>query len=340
MSELRRDPVIGQWVIVHTHDSWVPENYQRDEIFLRQAASCQFCPGREHQTPPEVEAIRRDGSSPNTKGWQVRVVPNKFPALRIEGELNKHGVGMFDMSNGIGAHEVLIETPDHYRHIADLSQEEAFDVISKYQSRLIDLTRDRRFKYVVIFKNYGESAGASVEHPHSQIIALPMIPKFVLEEIEGAERYYVYRGRCVFCDKIEQEYADKKRIITENEDFIVFCPFVPRYPFESWIFPKRHSNDFGSMNSRELFHLSSILKETLYRVKIALGNPSYNYYLHVAPINYQRLESFHWHIEIVPNLTRVAGFEWGTGFYVVRTSPEMAAEYLRKVEIVNSGTSA
>ena len=340
MTELRRDPIIGQWVIVHTSDSWGPEAYEREKVILTQAATCQFCPGRENQTPPEIDAIRDNGFHPNSPGWRVRVIPNKFPALRIEGQLNKRGLGLFDISNGIGAHEVLIETPEHFKSIPDLTTAEVSEILQKYQSRLIDLAKDPRFKYVVIFKNYGESAGASVEHPHSQIIALPMIPKFVQEEIEGAEQYYVYRGRCVFCDEIEQEYQDQKRIISENEDFIAFCPYVPRYPFECWILPKKHSPEFRATAPAELHHLAAILKETLYRINGCLANPSYNYYLHVSPVNSPRLDSFHWHIEIVPNLSQVAGFEWGTGFYVARTSPEMAAEYLRKVVIPgsNSGT--
>ena len=330
MSEVRRDPIIGRWVIVEEHDkSWSPAEYEREPRVQKQGAVCQFCSGREAQTPPEVDAIRPGAYAPNATGWLSRVVPNKFPALRIEGELDRRGVGLYDMTNGVGAHEVLIETPDHNKNLADYSIEEVVNVIKMYQNRSASLARDKRFKYVMIFKNYGQSAGASVEHAHSQIIALPMIPKYVAEELEGAQKYYDFRGRCVFCDMIQQEYQDQKRIITSNDGFLSFCPFVPRYPFESWIFPKDHSVDFVTMQDKEREQLAAILKDVLLRIKICLSDPSYNFYLHVTPVDYENPQSYHWHIEIVPQLTRIAGFEWGTGFYVVRTAASAAAEYLR-----------
>ncbi len=331
MAELRRDPVIGRWVIVSTDNSLGPESYEKEDHTFKQAEVCQFCPGREYQTPPEVDCVREHGSHPNGPGWSVRVVPNKFPALRIEGDLDKRAIGLFDMSNGVGAHEVVIETPDHAKILADLSPQEIVYVIKKFQSRYINLAQDRRFKYIMIFKNYGESAGASVEHPHSQIIALPMIPRYVYEELEGARNYYKFRGRCVYCDMIQQEYEEQKRIVTENNDFIAFCPFTPRFPFENWIFPKKHHLKFEGLSEQEQYHLASILKEMLYRLKICLSDPSYNFYLHLAPVNYESQESFHWHIEIVPQLTRIIGFEWGTGLYYVQTAPFKAAEYLREV---------
>ncbi len=331
MTQLRRDPIIGRWVIVETKkNSLKPSDYDREDHTPRHAATCQFCPGREQQTPPEVDAIRREGTGPNTPGWSVRAVPNKFPALRIEGDLDKHGIGIYDMSNGIGAHEVLIESPDHHKQLVDLTVEEIVDVIRVYQNRSLSLAKDKRFKYIMIFKNYGESAGVSVEHTHSQLIALPMIPKFVLEELEGARAYYNYRGRCVYCDMMQQEREDKERIITENDSFFGFCPYVPRYPFESWILPKSHDCEFCSLSDEERLDLAGILKEMLSRLKGCLHDPAYNFYLHVAPVNSGDQKSFHWHIEIVPQLAREAGFEWGTGFYMVRTSPSKAAEYLRK----------
>lgn len=332
MAELRRDPIIERWVIVSTDDSIAPDGYEKEDHRLRQAATCQFCPGREHQTPPEVDVVRIDTTKPNGPGWSVRVIPNKFPALRIEGDLDKRGVGIYDLSNGVGAHEVLIETPDHSRQLADLTPQEIVNVIKKFQSRLISLARDKRFKYILLFKNYGESAGASVEHAHSQIIALPMVPKNVAEELEGAQEYFKYRGRCIFCDLIQQEYQDKRRIVTENTDFISFCPFVPRFPFENWIFPKSHTSKFETLNDQEVNHLALILKEILYRMKVCLSDPAYNFYVHLPPVNQEYGEGYHWHIEIVPQLTRLAGFEWGTEFYVVPTQPSKAAQYLREVK--------
>ena len=332
MAELRRDPVIGQWVIVYTENSLGPEYYEKEDHTPYHTATCQFCPGREYQTPFEVDAIRTGGSAPNSPNWQARVVPNKFPALKIEGNIEERWEGMFHMSNGIGAHEVLIETPVHEKHLADFTQGEVDDVIKLYQRRLRDLTKDRRFKYIIIFKNYGVSAGTSVEHAHSQIIALPMIPKYVLEEIKGTKAYYDQHKRCAFCDIVEQEYQDQERIILENDDFIAFCPFVSRYTFEYWIVPKQHPSKFSEMNDKERYALAGILRETLIRLKNCLSDPSYNYYLHVAPVNTEEAEEFHWHIEIVPKLTRTTGFERGTGFYVIRTSPKAAAGYLRNAQ--------
>ena len=349
MTEFRRDPIAGHWVLVHTEDSMGPKDFDIEDHAPYQQGICQFCAGRESFTPPEVDAVRLNGSSANHTGWNVRVVPNKFPALRIEGNIDKRLNGIFEMSNGVGAHEVIIETPDHSKQLADLSDEEVGYVLRKYQSRINDLTGDKRFKYIIVFKNYGESAGASIEHSHSQVIALPMIPQHVLDELRGTITYYDQHQRCVYCDIIQQEYADKDRIVAENKDFITFCPFVSRYPFECWVLPKRHKSQFNTLPDGERQSLAAILRETMQRIKLALSDPSYNYYLHVPPINFDDQEtivldedneikvksswfqSYHWHMEIVPNLSKISGFEWGTGFYVVRTSPSVAAKHLRDV---------
>ncbi len=333
MPEYRRDPILGQWVIVHTDDSWEPDKYPKEEQKQWHKATCPFCPGREHFTPKEVDAVRFNGSQANSSDWKVRVVPNKFPALKIEGEIGKHLQGIYDASNGVGAHEVLIETPFHEKNMADYSTDELVYVIQKYQSRVVDLTGDKRFKYIIIFKNYGTAAGASIEHAHSQIIALPMIPKYVLQEIEGAKRYYTKHNRCVFCDIVKQEYENNLRIIADNENFVSFSPFVPRYPFENWIFPKKHTSDFASINPGEQKSLAAVLKETLLRLKTCLSDPSFNFFFHISPINSKEVESFHWHIEIIPKLTHMSGFEWGTGFYVVHTEPSIAARYLKEVQL-------
>lgn len=336
MAELRRNPITGQWVVIDADRSLGPAAFMKEDHTPRHGATCPFCPGREDRTPPEVDALRPDGSAPNTPGWRVRVVSNKFPALKIEGDLDLRDDGVFSRSNGIGAHEVLIETPDHARSLADFSEGEMLEVIRKYQARIVDLAGDKRFNYIVVFKNYGESAGTSVEHPHSQIIALPMVPKYVLEEIKGTQHYYNSHKRCVFCDIIRQESEEKERVVVENDDFIVFCPFVPRYEFECWILPKKHSSEFATISGPEQRSLAAILKETLFRIKSCLRDPSYNFYFHIAPVNYKGYKSFHWHIEIVPNLSPRSGIEWTTGFYVVRTDPAAAARHLRGV----SGSAA
>ena len=351
-TEFRRDPIIGHWVLVHTEDSLAPEGYDEGKHTLRQAAICQFCPGKEYLTPPEVDAVRDGGSGPNQSGWRVRVISNKFPALKIEGDINKRLSGMYQLANGVGAHEVILETPEHAKQTAGLSVPELADVIRKYQSRINDLSGDKRFKYIIVFKNYGEAAGASIEHAHSQIIALPMIPKYVLEELMGTSRYYRQNHRCIYCDLLQQEYQEKARIIAENDAFVSLCPFVSRYPFECWVLPRQHCAKFMSGPIEEYSKLAKILSETLQRIKLCLGDPAYNFYLHIPPVNMDGpqaidqiksheamsagtdwLKEYHWHFEIVPKLTYDSGFEWGTGFYVVKTSPEKAAAYLRKVQI-------
>ncbi len=333
MGELRRDPIIGQWVVVATDkESLTPVGYERCEHVLTQEAVCQFCSGREQYTPAEVDAIRFNGSSANTPGWAARAVPNKFPALKIEGGLDKSGIGIYDISNGIGAHEVIIETPDHQKDLVDLSVQEISYVLRLYLNRGIALAKDRRFKYIMVFKNYGESAGASIEHAHSQIIALPMVPKLVKAELDGARHYTQFRGRCLFCDILEQEYADEDRIVTQNDRFIGICPYVPRYPFENWILPKEHEADFFALKDEDMMSLAGILKEMLVRMEKVLGC-SYNFYIHTSPVGYKDKEMYHWHIEIVPQLVKIKGYEWGTGLYLVPTSPAVAAGYLRDVEV-------
>jgi len=334
MSELRRDPIAGRWVIVDTDHPTKPDEFEHEEHPWRPGA-CPFCYGNEAMTPPEIDAIRDPNTAPNTTGWQVRVVPNKFPALQIEGDLNRQGIGIYDMSNGIGAHEVLIETPYHNKDLPDLLNEEVQNVISVCCRRALDLVRDKRFKYIMVFKNYGPAAGASLEHPHTQIIALPMVPKNVKEEIVGAHNYFDYRERCIFCDIIRQEMQEKERIIVENKYFLAFCPFVSRFPFEIWIIPKKHASYFCHMAGEEIPALAAILREVIARVKKVFASPAYNFIIHSSPIeNEHGVEYYHWHIELMPKLTRVAGFEWGTGFYLVPTPPELAAQYLREVIVV------
>jgi UDPglucose--hexose-1-phosphate uridylyltransferase len=332
MSELRKDPVGGRWVIVYTEHPNKPEDFEYEQ-HIQKGGVCPFCYGSEAMTPPEIEAFRDPSTFPNTSGWQVRVVPNKFPALQIEGELNRKGLGIYDQTNGIGAHEVLIETPYHNKDIPDLLNPEVESIISMSCRRARDLVKDKRFKYIMLFRNYGKAAGASLEHPHTQIVALPMVPKSAREEIKGAEDYFEYRERCIFCDIIRQEIEEKKRIILENKYFISFCPFASRFPFEIWIIPKKHHGHFYHMPEEEIPALATILRETIGKIKKVFVNLSYNFIIHSSPVNGDYdVEYYHWHIEFMPKLMRVAGFEWGTGFYIDPTSPEKAAEYLKGIK--------
>ena len=330
MSELRRDPIVGRWVIVDTDHPNRPEDFEYERHTYK-GALCPFCYGNEAMTPPEIEVIRDPNTAPNSSGWQVRVVANKFPALQIEGELDRRGEGIYDFSNGVGAHEVLMETPYHHKDIPDLQNSEIENFLSMYCRRALDLAKDKRFKYIMIFKNFGAAAGASLEHPHTQLVALPMVPKSAMEEIRGAQAYFEFRERCIFCDIIRQEVQDKERVILENKYFLSFCPYVSRFPFELWIIPKKHNGYFCHLPQEEIPSLAAILKESIARLKVIFPALSYNYILHSSPTNGDTggVEGYHWHIEFMPKLTRVAGFEQGSGFYLVSTPPELAAQYLK-----------
>ncbi len=339
MSELRKDPVIGRWVIIATERGKRPTDFVTVEP-SPESVSCPFCEGNEAMTPPEIYSLRESQSLANTPGWDIRVVPNKFPALRIEGTVVREGMGMFDKMSGIGAHEVIIETPEHNDVLHHRKPERIAQLMDAYRVRLEDLMRDVRLSYAMVFKNFGERAGASLSHPHTQIIATPIVPKRVREEIDGSQEYYNYKMRCVFCDIISEEKRFGSRIIYENASFISLCPYASRFPFEIWLLPKRHMTTYQMITKQEQIELADCMSITMKRLATALGAPQYNYMLHTGPNPGMRRnpwpdisEHFHWHFEIIPKLTRVAGFEWGTGFYINPTSPEDAAEFLREVDV-------
>jgi UDPglucose--hexose-1-phosphate uridylyltransferase len=332
MPELRKDPIVGRWVIISTERGKRPSSFSA--VSKRVAAKmCPFCPGHENNTPPEILAYRKPGSIANQPGWRLRVIPNKYPALIVEGSLDRAPKGIYDKMHGIGAHEVIIETDNHARDIVDMSDAEVKDIFWAYRERMMDLERDSRFKYILIFKNHGEAAGASLEHSHSQLIATPILPKRVAEELEGARRYFEFKERCIFCDIIRQEIQDKERIVSDFDAFIAVQPFAPRFPFETWIIPKMHQSSYLEMSDPEYLVLARTFKDTLTRLKVALNDPPFNYILHTRPVAREHEESYHWHFEIIPKLTKVAGFEWGSGFYINPTTPEEAAAYLRNIDL-------
>lgn len=339
MPELRKDPIIGRWVIIATERAKRPDDFaskkEEDE-----KEECPFCEGKEDKTPPEIFAVRDQGSQPNKPRWQVRVVPGVLPILQVEGDLDRRGKGMYDIMNGIGAHEIIIESPKHIANIADLEVDQIASVFDTYIERIGDLDKDERLKYVLIFKNYGVVAGgSSIRHSRTQLIALPVNPKRVKEELKGAKHYYEFKERCIFCDMIKQEIETDKRIIERADGFVAFCPFASRFPFEVWVLPEEHSCDFHSLENTA--GLAKVMKSVLKKLTKALSDPPYNYILHTAP--FRRLTTvgywksitydYHWHIEIMPRLTKMAGFEWGSGFYINPVPPEDAARYLRGVQV-------
>jgi UDPglucose--hexose-1-phosphate uridylyltransferase len=330
MPELRKDPVVGRWVIMSTERGKRPSDFLRDSS-PRKGGPCVFCAGMEGQTPPEVLSYREHGSEINQPGWRVRAVPNKYPALRIEGGLGRRGDGLYDLMSGTGAHEVVIDSPDHDRGMADLAPHQIEEILWAYRDRVLDLSKDERFRYVLVFKNHGPEAGASLEHPHSQLIALPILPLTVQQELRGASDYYSLKERCIFCDVLNQEGHDRRRVIYENDGFIVACPFAARFPFELWMIPKEHGSHFEYAHAAEYRALAQALKAALSALKSALGDPPFNYIIHSAPLREAESPHYHWHLEVTPALTKVAGFEVGTGFYINPVPPEEAASHLREV---------
>jgi UDPglucose--hexose-1-phosphate uridylyltransferase len=333
VSELRKDPVTGRWVIISTERRKRPSDFRLESVSIGPAAACPFCEGHEEMTPREILAMGRNGSGPDSPGWSLRVIPNQFPVLRVEGTLDRQGEGLFDKMNGIGAHEVIIESPRHEETLATLPEAAVEQVLWAFRERMHDLKQDRRFRYIIVFKNHGAAAGASLDHSCSQLIALPIVPREVRDEVDGAHAHFRAKERCVFCDIVRQETAAATRVIAENADMVALAPYAPRFPFETWILPRRHQSMFEESPRHEYGALARLIGDILRRMNQALKAPPYNLLIHSAPIVEPAGEYYHWHVEIIPKLTKVAGFEWATGFYLNPTSPEEAAEVLRGVRL-------
>jgi UDPglucose--hexose-1-phosphate uridylyltransferase len=324
MSVFRRDPITGRWTIL------IPE---RGPAFATAPPKttpdaahktfCPFCPGNETKTPNETFAIKDENGH-----WLVRSVPNKFPILDAAARPDPMTDGPHDKMGGFGIHEVVIETPNHHGRFATHSIVEARAVVSAWWSRLTEIGRDPRVKYVLLFRNHGARAGASLAHPHSQIIALPILPKLVREENEQARRYYEWKERCVFCDMAREEARQGVRLIDETPRFVSFTPYASRFAYEIWILPKEHRPRFEDLIEDERNELADLLRLTLKRLDLALDDPPFNLLLHTTPCHEGESPHYHWHFEIMPRLASIAGFEWGTGFYLNPVLPEDAAKKL------------
>ena len=330
MPELRKDPILGRWVIISVERGKRPRDFA-SVTHKKKGGFCPFCPGNEYTTPPEIIAFRPAGSEPNKPGWTLRVMPNKFPALDPGGLLTRSGEGMFDRMAGVGMHEVVVESPDHFLTFSTMDQKAVEDTFWACYIRLLEMKKDPRLKYALIFKNEGDEAGASLEHSHSQIIGLPIVPRTVQDELKGARNHFETKERCIFCDIIYQEMSDGKRVVCENDGYVAIAPFAPRAPFETWILPKAHEAAFGPQQ-KSFVGLAAIMQRVLRQFDSILESPPYNFIIHTAPFSEEQSEYFHWHIEIMPKLTKIAGFEWGTGFYINPTPPEEAARFMREVK--------
>ncbi len=325
MQEFRKDPITGRWVIISTERARRPDAFQREAVPPPHPGTSPFAVGQEAQAQPELLAYHHGEGG----AWSLRVVPNRYPALRVEGTVEHEGEGMYDQMSGIGAHEVIIETPDPEVSLADLPEARIADLFWAFRDRVNDLKRDFRLRYMVMFKNHGQAAGATIPHSHSQLIALPVVPRFTEEEIAGGLRYFEYRHRCIYCDMAKQELQTQTRVVTSNDGFVAFAPYASRFPFETWVMPRRHASHFESVTDPEVRQLAATMKQVLQRQDKVLEKPAYNFVIHSSPVQNTAIEHYHWHIEIIPRIVRVAGFEWSTGIYINPTAPEEAAAFLR-----------
>ncbi|MEJ2469808.1 MAG: galactose-1-phosphate uridylyltransferase [Desulfuromonadales bacterium] len=341
MSEFRWDPLKGSWVITENQRSRRPAEFI-SERQLTALSTCPFCPGYEQNTPDEVYALRPPGSPPNTPGWQVRVVPNKFPVLRIEGQLGEQSTGLYRTMPGVGAHEVIIETPDHHGDLVHMTATDVAAVLQAYRARLCDLRQDRRFSYLQVFKNHGIEAGAPLCHSHSQLMAMPIIPPIIRQELEHCQAHSLAQGSCLVCDLLAQERAHGERVVYDDERFVVLAPFASGAPFELRLFPLQHNHDFTLQTDQDLLHCALALQDMLRRLYRLLQDPPYNLVLHTAPpqdgpdsptVAGSPGQNFHWHFELVPRLNRLVGFAWGSGIHINPLPPEDAAKFLRDIDL-------
>jgi len=327
-THLRKDPVTQRWVVISPDREAAPSLEPPTLTPALPAEACPFCMGHEASTGPEIYAEREPGSLKNGPGWWVRVVPDKHPILHIEGGLEKSAEGMYDGMNAIGAHEILIETPAHDQHWADLDGLQVERVLRACQQRYLDLRNDVRFRHVIWVKNHAMPSSV-LHHPHSHIVASPFIPRAIEEEMKGFGDHVRWKERCVLCDMVRQESAEGRRIVLREGGILVFEPFAPRFPYESWIVPTEHGHDFGATRPATLRDLARAIRGLLIRVRRLLEDPPYSLVLHSSPLGEFTREEYHWHLELVPRPPQALGLEWGTGIYINPVAPEIATERLR-----------
>jgi UDPglucose--hexose-1-phosphate uridylyltransferase len=334
MSVLRFDATTNDWVIfaperaVRPHEQQGGQRPPAGMLSTAGTATCPFCPGHEHLTGPEIYAVRDAGAR-----WRTRVIPNKFPALRIEADHRRQEEGaLFRTMGGCGAHEVVVESPDHERLLAHQPLEQVETLLHTLQARFNDLLRDPRFQTIVIFKNHGEGAGTSLRHPHWQIIAMPVVPRLLRLKHAVATDYFDQNGECLYCVLLGEELAAGERVVAENGHFAAVIPYASHLPFETWILPKAHQASFGWMPADRLRPLAELLKTVLAKLYVALENPDFNLTINTVPRGDEHKSYFLWHVQILPRLTQPAGFELGSGMSINPVLPEEAARLLREVE--------
>lgn len=327
--EFRQNLATREWVIIAHERAKRPDQFRRT---AKPAAiphfrdDCPFCPGHEEQTPPSLLAIPAEGP------WQTRVVANKFAALRPEMTPDRRRVGGYLCADGYGIAEVAIEHRRHDLSPATMSDGSVSRVLEACYDRYREISSRPAINLITIFRNHGPMAGTSLEHPHTQIIATPIVPPHVQDPINNARAYFNSEGRCVFCRILEQEMADRARIVEETDQFVAFMSFASRSPFETRIYPKRHWASFGGTATEERRELGGLLRRTLGRIHHALGNPDYNLVIRSCPIGDDDVRYYHWYIVIIPRVMTPAGFEIGTGIYINVSVPEESAAHLRGLQ--------
>ena len=338
MPELRQNFFTKEWVIIATERAKRPEDLATHRVQAPVPSfveTCPFCPGNESKTPPEVLRL-----PVNSDAWSVRVIPNKFAALSNEVQPTRSLQHLRRRIDGFGFHEVIVDSPDHSLCMAQLPDAQVANILTVYRQRYKMLSVDRRVNHITIFKNHGADAGASLQHPHSQLIATPMIPSQVRHRLHEALRHYDDVGECMFCHMVEREVEDQTRIVLKGEHFVAMEVFAAPTPFATHIFPLRHMASFGDITDLEILDLARVLRMLLAKIFVGLGNPDLNFTVRSGPTEYNGARHFHWYVSVIPRLTRVAGFELGSGMFINTVLPEAAAEFLRKVAVEKTAAAA
>ena len=330
MPELRHNVLTREWVIIATERAKRPEDFikkKKDKkVIPAHVPNCPFCPGNEKMTPPETYVVK-DGN-----GWRVRVTPNKFAALAYEGERRRSIQGIRRTITGVGIHEVIVETPDHSKTTALLADRDVETLVQTYLHRFKFASADPRVEQVTIFKNHGEAAGTSLEHPHSQMIAAPVITSLLRDRLINALKHFDEFGECIFCRVLDQELKESTRVVVETPHFVSFVQYAALTPFSLLIMPRRHMACFAEINEAEMADLARNLRRTLAKLYYGLEDPDFNYVIRTAPLEYNGVRYYHWYLSIIPRLTKTAGFELGSGMFINVSLPEENASFLRGVK--------
>ncbi len=330
MTEIRLNLITRTWVIIAKEKGKRPEDFVERRVKKRYPEfleTCPFCPGNESKIPDEVFRIHDD------KGWKIRVVRNKFSRLSEEGERKRWDIGLKKGVHGVGIHELIIETPNHSLTTATMPTEQLKDLFQTYKDRFLEIYKDPKVEYVIIFKNNGTQAGTSIEHPLSQIVGIPITPLQIRERFEGCMKFFDETGNCLMCNTIDEELNDGTRVIFDTEHFVSFIPYAALSAFHIWIFPKRHSGCFADIREEEIWDLAKNLKSTVKKLYYGLEHPDFNYSIRAGKPSNTDSEFIHWYISIVPRVEMTTGFELGSGMHVNPLLPEKSAEFLRNVRI-------